>query len=183
MNQYTLYIILGIVIILFIIWISIYNKIVKLSKKVDSSNSQIDVFLKKRYDLIPNLVECVKGVTHYEESTLKEITELRNIFNTTGNKESSKKLNMQYQKLIGIVEDYPNIKSSDNFLSLQKQLVEVEDEIQASRRIYINAITLYNTLISSVPYNVIAKCNGYTVKDLPNYDYDDVVVDFVNQSK
>ena len=149
-----------IIIILLIYVIAIRNLFVKLTKKIDSSKSLVDVFLKKRYDLIPNLVEVCKGYSNYENSTLKEIIELRK---GGGN---------YYNNLIANIEKYPELKASASYLTLQKELTNVEDELQASRRIYINSITKYNNLVMKIPSSIIAKVFGYRQKELFIFDDD-----------
>lgn len=164
------YIILILIIISFFTIITIINNIITLSKKVERSKSVIDVYLKKRFDLIPNLVEIIKGYTNYEQKTLTEITKLRSEFNETKNEKTGQKLNEHYQKLIALTEEYPQIKASENFLQLQKTLTKIESEIEASRRLYIIAITTYNTKIETFPNNIFAKLLNYQPVELPTFD-------------
>ena len=174
----TLLLIIILVLILYIIFV--LNKIIYLKKRVDRSASVVDVYLKKRFDLIPNLIEVVKGYVNYENKTLQEITKLRNSFNDTNDRTSEAKLNEHYKKLLGIVENYPNLKAGEQFLNLQKSLSKVESEISAARRIYINDITTYNTKIESFPSSLMAHLFNFKKVDLPNYESENVNINFTN---
>lgn len=167
-----------IVIILISIIIAIYNNLVTKKKKIERNKSLVDVYLKKRFDLIPNLVEICKGYSKHEKETLEKVTELRASFNNHPTDENREELNKVYKSLIAIAENYPEIKASDNYLKLQKELTNVENEIQASRRIYINSITDYNNLVMRFPSSLIAKSFGYKQIELPKFEYDDVKVEF-----
>jgi len=172
------YIVIAIIAILLIYIISTVNNFVYLKKRVDRSKSLIDVYLKKRFDLIPNLVETVKGYTKYEKKTIAEITKLRESFNEYADEESGNKLNEHYKKIIALVEAYPEIKASENFLNLQKNLEKVESEISASRRIYISDITNYNTKIETFPSNIIASILGHKTLELPLYESEEIKINF-----
>jgi len=173
-----LYIILIILFIL-IVWI-IYtiNKCIYLTKCIERSKSVVDVFLKKRYDLIPNLVEAVKGYTVFEKGTLEEVTRLRNNFNEKVNEEAGEKLNNHYKDLLAVVEAYPDIKSSKNFMELQENLEKLESELQAARRIYINDITTYNTYVESIPINVIASIFKFKSHPFPKFEIEEINIHF-----
>lgn len=151
-------------IVILVIWImSSYNKFVHLAQKVNQSAGTIDVYLKQRFDLIPNLVETVKGYAKYEESVLEKITRLREEYraNNNANMSVSAELNDRYNQLLAVVENYPELKANENFLNLQKQLSKVESQIQAARRIYNSDVTVYNTKVHSVPSNIIAGIFGF----------------------
>ncbi len=153
-----------IAIVILVIWIaSSYNKLVHLSQKVNQSAGTIDVYLKQRFDLIPNLVETVKGYARYEESILEKITEIRAEYVNNNNQSMSvnAELNNRYNQLLAVVENYPELKSNENFLNLQKQLSKVESQLQAARRIYNSDVTVYNTKVHSVPSNIIAGIFGF----------------------
>ena len=166
-----------IIIVIVVLLIIEFNSIIYLRNRARNSFSTIDVFLKKRFDLIPNLVETVKGYTKYEGETIENITKLRNSFNG-GNIKSGNKLNETYNKLIALVESYPDLKASENFLKLQKELTKVEDEIQASRRLYINDVTRYNTKIQKFPHMIFALFIGARPMDLLSFDTEEVKVKF-----
>ena len=166
----------SVILIVLIIVISIYNILVEKQKKIERSKSLVDVYLKKRFDLIPNLVEVCKGYSEHEKETLTKVAELRASFNNNPTNETREELNKVYQSLIAIAENYPKVKASDNYLKLQKELTNVENEIQASRRIYINSITEYNNLVMKFPSAMVAKLFGFKKYELPKYDYSDVKV-------
>ncbi len=149
--------ILIILILLVLFVILTYNKLVTLKRQMDNSFSVIDVYLKKRFDLIPNLVEVTKGYANYESDLLNKITEYRTSYAKNRDKESLDKLNDEYNNLMLVVENYPELKASEQFLKLQKTLIKVENELQAARRIYNNDTTKYNTKLSVFPCNIIAK--------------------------
>ena len=154
------------------------NSLVEEYKKIERNNSLVDVYLKKRFDLIPNLVEVCKGYSKHEKETLEKVAELRSSFNDNPTNEAREELNKVYSSLIAIAESYPEVKASNNYLKLQKELTNVENEIQASRRIYINSITDYNNSVMKFPSSIIAKLFGFKKEELPKYDYSDVKVDF-----
>ena len=128
-----------------------YNKLIKLRNKVNQSESGIDVYLNQRFDLIPNLVECVKSYTKYESETLNKITELRSVYNQNKGLDIEKatELNNIINKILVVAENYPELKASEQYLNLQKNLSKVESQLQAARRIYNNDVTNYKNRIHS----------------------------------
>ena len=166
-----------IIIILALLLFLEFNSIIYLKNRAKRSYSTIDVFLKKRFDLIPNLIETVKGYTKYEGETLEKIVKLRNSFDE-GDYKAGEKLNGEYNKLIALVESYPKIQASENFLHLQKQLTKVENEIAASRRLYINDVTNYNTKIEKFPHMLFAFIIGAKHMDLLSFATEEVKVKF-----
>lgn len=173
-----LYIILGILAVIIIWFICTLNKFIYLRRRIDRSKSLIDVYLKNRFDLIPNLVECCKGYSNYEKNTLTEIDKLRSSYEKNNDEESGEKLNNHYKKLVALIENYPELKAGENFLNLQKNLEKVESEIAASRRIYINDITRYNTLTKSIPANIIAKIFNYEELSYPILETEEIKIKF-----
>ena len=173
-----LYIILGILAVIIIWFICTLNKFIYLRRRIDRSKSLIDVYLKNRFDLIPNLVECCKGYSNYEKNTLTEIDKLRSSYEKNNDEESGEKLNNHYKKLVALIENYPELKAGENFLNLQKNLEKVESEIAASRRIYINDITRYNTLTKSIPANIIAKIFNYEELSYPFLETEEIKIKF-----
>ena len=156
-----LYIILIILSIIIITILSIYNVLIKLKNHVNQSKSGIDVYLNQRFDLIPNLVECVKAYSKHENEVFENIVELRNSYNKTKNLNDGSKLNNNLNKILLIAEEYPELKASEQFLNLQKNLTKIESQLQAARRIYNNDVTKYNTKIESIPSNIVAKLFGF----------------------
>lgn len=147
----------AVVLILIIIFIlAQYNKLIKLRNKVKQSKSGIEVYLNQRFDLIPNLVECVKAYSKYESELFENITKLRASYNETKDFDKANKLNNTFNQILALAEDYPDLKASNQFVNLQKNLVKIESQLQAARRIYNNDVTFYNTKIETIPTNIIA---------------------------
>ena len=153
--------------VIVIIVFSKYNKLVKLQNKVKQAKSGIDVYLNQRFDLIPNLVECVKGYIKHEKDLLEKIAKMRSEY-MQGNKnlKNAEKINGEINKIIAIAEKYPDLNSSKQFLNLQKNLSKIESQLQAARRIYNNEVTKYNTKINVVPDNIIAKIFRFKEEEL-----------------
>ncbi|MBR3161389.1 MAG: LemA family protein [Bacilli bacterium] len=140
--------------------VSNYNGLVKLRNKVKDQFSQIDVQLKKRSDLIPNLVETVKGYSKHESETLEKVIQARNTYLSAGTPDekmkSSGELTQAINKLFALAESYPDLKANTNFLDLQAQLKDVEDKISYARQFYNDAVLMYNNKIEMFPSNIIA---------------------------
>jgi LemA protein len=140
-----------------------YNGLIIARNKVKNGWSQIDVQLKKRYDLVPNLVETVKGYAKHEAGTLTKITELRNqAIASKDDRKATMKANDQMSKAIGglisvVVENYPDLKASQNFLMLQEELSGIENKIAYARQYYNDTVMDYNNKIQTVPSNMFAK--------------------------
>lgn len=177
----TAFVIITIIIIFLFIIIS-YNSIVNLHKKVEQSKSTIEVYLKQRFDLIPNLVDTVKAYAQYEKETLEKIISLRESYlKDTSNLEKGYILNSKCNDVILLAEKYPDLKSSDNFLHLQKNLTKMESQLQAARRIYNSDVTMYNTKILSFPTIIIAKIFGFkeaSLFDIKDNEKDNIKIDF-----
>ena len=156
----------SIVIAILLVLLIMYNRLVKKRNAVKQSRSSIDVYLTQRFDLIPNLVECVKGYAKHEENLLESITKLRTEYNVSKDLDKASLLNTQMNKLIAIVENYPDLKASENFLNLQKNLTKMEDQLQAARRLYNMDVTAYNTAIQVFPTNLIASAFNFTEEKL-----------------
>lgn len=137
-----------------------YNSLVKTNNLVKEAFSTMDVYLKKRWDLIPNLVEVVKGYANYEKDTLNEITTLRT--NIYDNMSINKKIDINEQitqnisKIMAISENYPELRASENFLKLSKELTEIEDEIANSKKYYNGTVRMLNNKIQMFPSNIVA---------------------------
>lgn len=157
-----MFIFIAITVIVLIIILSVYNNLVKARNKVKQAESGIDVYLNQRFDLIPNLVECVKGYSKHEQTILVEITNLRSVYmKQSSNIKDAENLNNKMNKLIAVAENYPKLKASEQYLSLQKNLSKMESQLQAARRIYNMEVTDYNNKICVVPSNIIAKIFGF----------------------
>ena len=153
-------ILLIVVVLIFLFFVSTYNSLVQLRNKVKDQFSQIDVQLKKRADLIPNLVETVKGYAKHEKGTLEDVIKARNTYLSAGSPDekmkSSGELTQAINKLFALAESYPDLKANENFLDLQKQLKEVEDKISYARQFYNDTVLMYNNKIEMFPSNFIA---------------------------
>src|SRR5512136_454190 len=156
----TILIILGIIVVLILIVVSIYNRLVRLRNTVKASWSDIDVQCKKRYDLVPNVVETVKGYASHERTVFEKVTEARSMaMKATSPAEMAKAENLfrdTLKSLFAVAEAYPELKANSNFMQLQGQLKELEDNIEYARRYYNAVVRDYNTLTESVPSNIIA---------------------------
>lgn len=160
--------IIMILIIFFTIILLIYNNLVKKKNAVKQSRSSINIYLLQRFNLIPNLVECVKAYTKHEKDIFVDITKLRAEYEQTKQLEKASELNTQINNLLLISENYPNLKSSENFLNLQKNLSKIEDQLQAARRLYNTDVTNYNTSLQTFPNNIIAAIFRFIKEDLFN---------------
>ncbi len=162
-----LYILLGIIVVLLFGAVAIYNNLVKNKNMVQEGWSGIDVQLKRRADLIPNLLETVKGYMGHERGVLEKVTELRSqTLQATGvaaKAQAEGALGAALGNLFAVAENYPDLKASQNFMELQKSLGEIEDQIQLSRRYYNGAARNLNILIGSFPSNLIANNFGFTL--------------------
>jgi LemA protein len=140
--------------------ISVYNKLVRLRNTVRSSWSDIDVQMKKRFDLVPNLIETVKGYAAHEKSVFEKVTQARSTaMQATSPAEMAKAENMlrdTLKSLFAVAEAYPDLKANANFLQLQSQLQDLENSIESARRYYNAVVRDFNTLIESFPSNLIA---------------------------
>jgi LemA protein len=164
-----LWIIVGIVVVLALfLWIT-YNGLVKLKIRVDEAWSDITVQLKRRLDLIPNLVNSVKGYAAHESSVFEKVTEARaNALNAQGVKETAAAENIfegALKSLFAVAEAYPDLKASDNFIQLQQELVDTEDKIQAARRFYNGGVRDLNTKIQVFPNNIFAGMLGFSQRE------------------
>ncbi len=165
-----MYIIIGVVVVLFVLVLVTYNSLIQLRNKVKEAFSTMDVYLKKRYDLIPNLVNIVKGYAKHETDTLQEVTKMRvnaqkGDLNTAI--DSEVKIGDALQSLLVVVEKYPDLKANTNFLDLQERLSKMEEEIAFSRRYYNGSVREYNNKCQMFPFNLIAGVFGF--KALPMY--------------
>ena len=158
-------IILGVILVLALYIISVYNGLIARKNQVENAFASIDVQLKKRYDLIPNLVETVKQHMKFESETLEKIVALRSQagqpnLSTEDKVKLDNQISTAVKGLMVSVENYPDLKSSQNFLHLQGSWNEVEEQIAASRRFYNSAVNGYNNAIQMFPSNIIANMMG-----------------------
>ena len=165
-----IYIIIGIVVLLIIYIIALYNSFVQLNNKVDEAFSTMDVYLKKRWDLIPNIVETVKGYAKHEKETLEKVISLRNSAYENMSDEEKIKANEQLtsgiNKIMALVEAYPDLKANENFKDLSNQLTKVEEDIANSRKYYNGVVRIYNDKVKMFPSNIFAGLFGYKAKKM-----------------
>lgn len=152
-------------VVLIVVLISMYNSLVTLNVRTEEAWSDITVQLKRRLDLIPNLVEAVKGYAKHESGVFEEVTKARaNALNAKGVAETAQAENMFEQtlkNLFAVAEAYPDLKASDNFRQLQEELVDTEDKIQAARRFYNGMVRDFNTKRTVFPTNIFASLLGF----------------------
>ncbi len=155
------FIFLGIVVAVLIWLVAVYNGLIKFRNRVDEAWSDIGVQLKRRYDLIPNLISTVKGYATHEKDLLENVTKARTeAMGAQNPKESAEKENMlsdTLKSLFAVSENYPDLKANQNFLELQRELTDTEDKIQASRRFYNGNVRDFNTKVEIFPTNMVAE--------------------------
>ena len=181
-----IWIILGIIALVVIFVIALYNSLVTLRQRVKNAWSQIDVQLQRRFDLIPNLVECVKGYMGHEEGVLVKVTELRSSWanaSTIAEKaELDNQLSGALKTIMAVSENYPDLKANQNFSELQEELRNTENKISYSRQFYNDTVTRYNTKLELFPSNLIASMFHFTAETLFEAESDEarknVKVDF-----
>lgn len=163
-----IYIIITIIVLIVIYALAIYNSFVQLNNKVKEAFSTMDVYLKKRWDLIPNIVETVKGYANHEKATLKEVVELRNsAYEKMSDQEKIKtneQLSSGINKIMALAEAYPELKANENFKDLSNQLTKIEDDIANSRKYYNGVVRIYNNKVEMFPSNIFAGLFGYKSK-------------------
>lgn len=175
-----------IIIILVVVVIALYNGLVVARQKVENAWSQIDVQLQRRFDLIPNLVESVKGYMAHEKDVLARVTELRTSWSNASSVGEKANLDSQLtgalKTIMAVSENYPDLKANQNFSELQEELRATENKISFSRQFYNDSVTIYNTKLEVVPTNIIASMFHFTPKELFNVESDEarknVKVDF-----
>lgn len=169
-----IWIILGVVVLIGIFVWATYNSLVTLRVRVDEAWSDINVQLKRRLDLIPNLVETVKGYAKHESGVFEAVTEARsNVINAKGVKDTATAENQfegALKSLFAVAESYPDLKANENFVELQRELVDTEDKIQGSRRFYNSGVTGLNTKIQTFPANVVAGMFGFKNREFFDVD-------------
>lgn len=168
--NYVLVVALLFIVIILLYFLITYNQLVKLANNIKEAFATMDVYLKKRWDLIPGIIEVVKGYSKHEKDTLKEIVTLRNGGYDNLSQEQKLKTNEKLTKEIDqiniLVEKYPDIKADQNYLELQHNLKQIEDEIAQSRKYYNAVIRKYNNKVEMIPSNIVAKITGHKVKEM-----------------
>ena len=175
MIPYLSYIIIGVLVIIIIAFIAIYNGLIRRRNQAEEAWSDIEVQLKRRYDLIPNVVETVKGYAGHEKNVLENVTRARNqamgAQSAAEHAQAENMLTGTLKTLFAVAESYPDLKANVNFLELQRELADTENKIQSARRFYNSTVRDYNTVIESLPSNIVAGMFSFTKKEL--FDLDD----------
>lgn len=185
-----LWVILAILVVLIIAIIGMYNGLVQARMRVDNAWSQIDVQLQRRFDLIPNFVETVKGYMSHEKETFEKISALRTSWanaNTVSEKAAlDGELSTALKTIMAVSESYPELKANQNFSELSEELRNTENKISFSRQFYNDTVTMYNTKLQVFPSNIIAGMFNFTARDLFRVESDEarknVKVDFGNNN-
>lgn len=162
-----------IIVVVLVLWfVAVYNGFARLKNRVEEAWADIDVQLKRRYDLIPNLIETVKGYASHEASVLQKVTEARNMAigagamgTLAGREKAENELSGTLKSLFAVSENYPDLKANTNFLELQRELSDTENKIQAARRFYNSVVVQLNTRLSTFPSNVIGGMFGFVKKE------------------
>lgn len=165
-----IYILLGVLAVLFVVFLVLYNQLVSKRQMVNNGWSDIDVQLKRRANLIPSLIEVVKGYAAHEKSTFEDLIARRNAAiaaddNVTKRAEAESRISRDVSRLFALAEDYPDLKASAQFLKLQEELSDTEDKISYARRFYNGAVREFNIAIETVPANMIAGPFGFHAAD------------------
>jgi len=165
-----LIVIIVVAIVALVVWALVtYNRLVRLNVSAEEGESEIDVQLKRRHDLIPNLVQTVKGYAAHERQTLEEVTEARGAaISAHGPREQAAAegaLSQALGRLFALAESYPDLKANQNFLELQRELTATEDRIQAARRFYNTQVEALNTKIQSLPSKIVARMGNFSERE------------------
>ncbi|MGC8862726.1 MAG: LemA family protein [Armatimonadota bacterium] len=159
----------GLIVLVFIWVIATYNRLVGLKNQIDNAWAQIDVQLKKRYDLIPNLVETVKGYAAHEKEVFENVAAARSAMmqaqGVEAQAQAQNQITQALKSLFAVAEAYPELKANENFAALQQQLSATENSIAQSREIYNNVVAGFNTIIQSFPSSIIASSFGFTRRE------------------
>ncbi|MEG0977541.1 MAG: LemA family protein [Bacilli bacterium] len=163
---YVVLIIIGVLALILVVWfISVSNKLNRAVVKIEESKSGIDVALTKRYDVLTKMMDVVKSYTKHEKETLFEVIKLRKDMSLEEKQEANSKMTKNLEKISIVAENYPELKSSENYKTLQLSISDVEEHLQSSRRIYNSNVSLYNQMIVTFPNSVIAKNKNMTAKN------------------
>ncbi len=165
---------LGIIVLVLVIFIGIYNSLVRRRTRVDEAWSDIEVQMKRRYDLIPNIVEAVKGYVAHEKSVLENVTKARTqamgAQNPNERLQAENALTGTLKTLFAVAENYPDLKANANFLDLQRELADTENKLQSARRFFNSVVRDYNTMTQTFPSGMVASMFGFTKKDFFGLD-------------
>jgi LemA protein len=163
-----LWIVIAIVVVLVLVVVAIYNRLVRLRNRAENAWAQVDVQLRRRYDLIPNLVEAVKGYASHERATFEEVTKARTAAQQAQTVEEQGKaenlLTQAIGRLFAVAEAYPQLRATENFQQLQSQLEETETKIAVSRQVYNDSVLTYDTALETVPTNIVGNLFSFKAR-------------------
>ncbi|MEM2137953.1 MAG: LemA family protein [Candidatus Anstonellaceae archaeon] len=163
------WILIGLVVLVVLFFVLTYNSLISQRNRIDSAWSQIDVQLKRRFDLVPNLVETVKGYAKHEKETFENVTKARAAVAAAGSMaEKARAENMlssTLKSLFAVAEDYPKLMANENFKMLQEELSGIENKIAYARQFYNDTVLSYNTAIQTIPTSIIAGMFGFTARE------------------
>jgi LemA protein len=163
-----LWIVIAIVVVLVLVVVAIYNRLVRLRNRAENAWAQVDVQLRRRYDLIPNLVEAVKGYASHERATFEEVTTARTAAQQAQTVEEQGKaenlLTQAIGRLFAVAEAYPQLRATENFQQLQSQLEETETKIAVSRQVYNDSVLTYDTALETVPTNIVGNLFSFEAR-------------------
>ena len=155
-----------VIVVLVVVWIiSVSNKLNRAIVKIEEADSGIDVALTKRYDVLTKMIDVVKAYAKHEKETLFEVIELRKGMSTEEKMAANNKMSSNFEKINVLAESYPELKSSENYRTLQQAIVEVEEHLQAARRMYNSNVSIYNQMLVTFPTSTIANSKGLTRKE------------------
>ena len=159
-------ILLVVIVLLVVVWIiSVSNKLNRAIVKIEEADSGIDVALTKRYDVLTKMMDVVKGYAKHEKETLFEVINLRAGMTTEEKMDANNKMSSNFEKINVLAEAYPELKSSENYKTLQQSIVEVEEHLQAARRMYNSNVSIFNQMLVTFPTSMIANSKGLTKKN------------------
>jgi LemA protein len=163
-----LWIVIAIVVALALVVVAVYNRLVRLRNRAENAWAQVDVQLRRRYDLIPNLVEAVKGYASHERATFEEVTKARTAAQQAQTVEEQGQaenlLTQAIGRLFAVAEQYPELRATENFQQLQSQLEETETKIAVSRQVYNDAVLTYDTALETVPTNIVGNLFSFEAR-------------------
>ena len=160
-----IYLVVGVIALLVIYVLVTYNGFVRIKNRVEEAFSTMDVYLKKRWDLIPNIVETVKGYAKHEKELIVETINLRKGMTISEKNEVNNKMNEAFSKLNIVAENYPDLKASENFAVLQQSIADVEEHLQAARRLYNANVSSFNQMIVTFPTSIVASMKKLVKKE------------------
>lgn len=170
-----------IVVVLLIVYISIRNNISRTQVKIDEASAGIDVALQKRYDVLTKMLDVVKAYTKYEKETILEVIKVRQGMSMDEKVEADKKMSEEFSKISVVAENYPELRSSDNYKTLQQAIADTEEHLQAARRMFNSNVSKLNQLLVTFPSNVVASGMGVTKRafyEVEEAKKEDVKMDF-----